>query len=507
MREGEDSTSNPQPARSRRSGGAPRTGDGGPPAASNARGTQRPGPVASPWCGITGVYNRSAFERHLQGILYRDFSSAAGTAAASHVLAVLDIDEFCVVNHRFGRRAGDDILGAVADILADHMPGGTALVARTGADEFAVLLEHHSLARARSRCQLAMQAVAQHDFEWAGRSVRLTLSAGLASIVDGERSVSELMSDADHARREASSECHGSIHCSDAHREPHPRERPTDLTLAAELLTALETDHLALWYQPILPVRQTLDNASSSARTNAPPRHYELLLRMRRGDQIIGPQPSLRAAEKHQLISEVDRWVLRTAADWLTRRPYWQVRRETCCINVSARSICDRRFVEDACEILLSLGPLARSICFELTETTPVTHLDRARGAMERMLASGCTFALDDFGSGEASLPYLHHLPARYMKIAGHLVRRAAQGGDAMRLLDLVNQIGHNAGKLTVAEHVEAGPDLAMVGDLGIDFAQGHHVGRPKPISAFGMMPPRSERATATIIPLRIPKR
>lgn len=464
--------------------------------------------AAAAHCALTHTPGRAAFEQRLQALLYEDFHArAVGPGGTSHVLALLDIDQFRLVNHRLGRGAGDELLYQVAELLSEHViPDG--FIARTGGDEFAILFENHSLAQARHRCRYAMHAVAAHRFDWEGRSVRLTVSAGLVGITAGaDHAVSELLSEADHARRAAAREGRGGLHCTRAGRTARPAH-PSPLSLAAELANALEADALALYRQPIVARGEGQHAAATGPgeAAAAAPRRYELLLRLRRGDRMIGPRPLLKAAEQHHLVSDVDRWVIERAVAWLARRPAAQTRRELCCINLSARSLRDRAFVAELRHLLRPLGDRASSICFEIGEAAVDDVPARTRAAMQRLAALGCSFALQDLGGGHAArLPHLQALPLRYVKIDGRLIREARAGGHAARLLELINQIAQSAGKATVAQHVEDAATFALIEDIGIDYAQGWYLGTPRPIA------PAEDAArapaSATLLHLPLPPR
>lgn len=458
--------------------------------------TTAPNDTDSAADALTGLAKRAQFERHLQHLLYRHYEQPG-----EHVLAVIDIDQFGLANYRFGQSAGDALLREVAEILQDHMRRGD-LIGRTGSDEFAVILERCPMRQAKVLCEGAIDAISQHDFEWADHSVRLTASAGLVKIDANLQSVSELMSAADAARREASAQSLSGIRLIDPAATPSVH-RNSDVALAAELQNALEDGRLELFYQPI---RQLYDSTGHPCATSeGPPAHYELLLRVRRNQLLMSPQQILLAAERHHLIGEVDRWVLTEATRWLDRRPEHVVAREMCCINVSAKSICDRQFIDFARSRLRALGDRASSICFEITETAIIGNLDDAVTGMERLRATGCDFSLDDFGSGSASFPYLRKLPVSYLKIDGSFVREAGASDDDARFLELINQIGHHAGKQTVAEFVENEHTLCRVRDIGLDFAQGYEIGRPRPLEHFGIAvtasPPVVASHSATITP------
>jgi EAL domain-containing protein (putative c-di-GMP-specific phosphodiesterase class I) len=118
-------------------------------------------------------------------------------------------------------------------------------------------------------------------------------------------------------------------------------------------------------------------------------------------------------------------------------------------------------------------------LCFEITETAAVADFTRANTFIESLSALGCRFALDDFGSGVSSFAYLKNLPVHYLKIDGMFVRDIASDATSRALVRSINEVGHAMGKRTVAECVENDAILACLREVGVDYVQGFHIGRP----------------------------
>ena len=148
-------------------------------------------------------------------------------------------------------------------------------------------------------------------------------------------------------------------------------------------------------------------------------------------------------------------------------------------INLSGASINDDLFIDFLRDQLAASGVPAESVCFEITETAAVSNLQRAARFINQMRALGCEFALDDFGSGLSSFRYLKHLPVDLLKIDGAFVKNMATDPVDRAMVASINQIGHVLGIRTVAEYVEDAQSLELLRALGVDFAQGYHLGRP----------------------------
>jgi EAL domain-containing protein (putative c-di-GMP-specific phosphodiesterase class I) len=137
----------------------------------------------------------------------------------------------------------------------------------------------------------------------------------------------------------------------------------------------------------------------------------------------------------------------------------------------------DARFPEEVRQQLTASGIDPASLIFEVTETAAVADIDQARRFAQSLSKVGCRFALDDFGSGYASFYYLKHLPISYLKIDGEFVRELPSSR--------TDQLCEGLGIKTIAEFVTDQQTMDMVRDLGVDFAQGYHLGKPAPVSAL----------------------
>ncbi len=248
-------------------------------------------------------------------------------------------------------------------------------------------------------------------------------------------------------------------------REARLRDELRDVGLAVEIEDAIDDGRLMLYAQPIIDL--------SSGETVMD----ELLLRIRSVDGAVsGPCGFLTAAERYSTITSLDSWVLEEAAQIAARgRPV--------SVNVSARSVGGSSFLEVVESTLERNGVEPSLITFEITETAVVADIVRASRFAERLDAIGCHFALDDFGTGYAALTYLKHLPIRYLKIDRDFVRDLAENPRSRAVVSAIVTLAAGFGQLTIAEGVENVATLEAVRELGVDMAQGFHLGRPAAIS------------------------
>lgn len=200
----------------------------------------------------------------------------------------------------------------------------------------------------------------------------------------------------------------------------------------------------------------------------------ELLIRMTGQDgRLIMPGEFLPPAERFGLAPNIDRWVISKAAAMA------RVRRVE--VNLSAKSMGDRTLPGYIEAELRAAGADPANVVFEITETAAAEDLDQARRLAERLTALGCGFALDDFGTGFGSFTYLKHLPVSYIKIDIDFVRTLTEDASNRQVVRAIVGVAHNFGVQTIAEGVESEEALTLLGEMGVDYAQGFHIGRPAP--------------------------
>jgi len=242
----------------------------------------------------------------------------------------------------------------------------------------------------------------------------------------------------------------------------------------SRLNRALEEDMFCLYAQAIVPLDGSVDD------------HYELLIRLKNEKgEIIPPGAFLPAAERYDLMPEIDRWVIKKAFGLLADNPALQKEIGFCSINLSGQSLTDPGMLEFIIAQLKESGIKANNICFEITETAAISNLYTADRIIVALKKYGCQFALDDFGSGLSSFGYLKNLPVDYLKIDGMFVKDIVNDPIDHAMVKSINDIGHVMGMKTIAEYVENDKIRAMLKEIGVDYAQGYGVGKPQLFDKF----------------------
>ena len=248
--------------------------------------------------------------------------------------------------------------------------------------------------------------------------------------------------------------------------------RHREMHWVARVTRAVEENRLELFFQP---------HRRRSAR-RAAPRFHELMVRLRDDDgQLVPPSEFIPAAERYNVMSIIDRWVVQQAVE-LLRGPPAARRAAAAAGGQPLRHVAQRAVVRRiSCSQTLATGRSPAALCFEITETAAVTNLSKAIYFMRELKARGCRFSLDDFGSGLSSFMYLKTLPVDFLKIDGQFVAQIASDPVDRSMVEAIAKVGRALGIATIAECVETAVVLEVLKRIGVDYAQGYFIARPLP--------------------------
>ena len=416
---------------------------------------------------LTGLYNRGSFDGKLDELL-----QDARETGLIHSMLYLDLDQFKIVNDTCGHVAGDELLRQIASKLSNHVRAGDTL-ARLGGDEFGVLLTNCSEAVAQRIANQMRQSIMDFRFGWEEKSFVIGVSIGVVTITAESESVERVLSAADTACYAAKDGGRNQVHLYRSN-AGEAAQRQGEMRWVSRIHSALEDDRFMLYAQAIVPVENQSDQSG----------HYEVLIRMLdEFGELVPPGAFIPAAERFDLMPRIDRWVVRQVFN-LIKNDYEALVLGgfRFAINLSGGSVNDEDTLQFITQKMSEYRIPADMISFEITETAAIANLSSATHFIRTLKKAGCSFSLDDFGSGLSSFAYLKNLPVDYLKIDGAFVRDIVDDPIDNAMVQAIHQIGQVMGLKTIAEFVETNQALDKLREIGVDYAQGYGIARPEPL-------------------------
>ena len=419
---------------------------------------------------LTNLPNRTLFLDRAGQALQR-----ADRTHDSVAVLVFDLDDFKAVNDSLGHAAGDDLLVAVATRLSAAMHQGDTL-ARLGADEFALLVENADPEMTLGLAALDIQAAMHAPFLLGEDEISMNVSIGMAVGSPGTHTPDDVLRNADLAmyvaKRNGKDRFEQYV---PAMHEAASRR----LEVAAELRHAIERGELVLFYQPIVEVSTgSVHGAEALVRWHHPQRG------------LLPPSDFIPIAEATGLIIPLGRWVLREACNqtqqWkqagLADKSFYTS------VNLSARHVVDDNVLGDIRTALAVSGLSPEALVVEVTETTLIQDLDRARAALTALKRLGIRIAVDDFGTGYSSLAYLSNFPIDLIKIDKSFIDRVADNAEGETMVRAVVDLAHTLGLQAIAEGVEHADQAVALEHLGCPLAQGFVFAKPMPAAEMAAL-------------------
>jgi diguanylate cyclase (GGDEF)-like protein len=413
---------------------------------------------------LTGLPNRALIVDRIDQLLARNRRSGKVGAAL-----YIDIDDFKNVNDSLGHATGDRLLVAVATRLSSTLRGADT-IGRMGGDEFVVLIDGSDPMVAPELVAERLLEVMQQPFELEGSSTSLHANTSIGIAVGDRATGGELLRDADIALYKAKAEG------KNRYEFFHPKmqsEVGRRIRLEFDLRSALATDQFSLVYLPIY----NLDDLSVVG--------VEALLRwVHPAEGVLGPDEFIPILEQTGQIREIGVWVLREACKQMAA---WHSRGDTLnlSVNISGRQLEDDRVVEHIRHALQTSGLAPSALIIEVAEGTLMRHAEMAVTRIQAIKDLGVSVAVDDFGTGYASLAYLQQFPIDCIKIDKMFTSAIAASPQSLALVRTLVQLGKDLGLKTLAEGVQTMGEMDALRADQVDEAQGYLFARPLDADSF----------------------
>ncbi len=416
---------------------------------------------------MTGLMNRAAFESQL-----RESWKALKEAETSHQLIYFDLDNLELVNDTFGRKAGDEVIKRFAAILEEDLPR-SAVVSRLTGDDFCVLLTDASPDDAMEFARDVRERSNELRYLEGDKSLQVTMSAGITACRRSSGNGGRALTTARLACDSAKDHGRDRIEVFDQTNESMI-QRHDDMQLVSEIQKSLDGDAFGLSVQPI----EALDREDGRPR-------FEVLLRMRGDDgESVATSDLLSAAERYQMMPQIDRWVVSTTMARLTEyADAVAASNALFSINLSGQSLGDDEILDFIEQEFEATGVAPQSIGFEVTESAAVSNLAAAQEFIDALHERGCRISLDDFGAGLSSFAYLKNFHVDTLKIDGSFIHDICHNQISESMVAAITQVAKVMDLETVAEYVQDEPTRKLLTELGVHFVQGHAIGRPQPIT------------------------
>lgn len=413
---------------------------------------------------ITGQLNRRGFTEKLNSIL------AVDDDRTENILLLINLDRFKVVNDTSGQAGGDQLLRQINSLIHKNLKNNDVL-SRLGADEFAVILRNCAINDGMVIAERIRTVIRQFRFFYQEKLFDISACIGVVDLDKSVKDFSMALRAADLACSVAKEEGRNRVHLykqDDEELVLHENQ----MQWVSRINIGLEENRFQLFRQKIQPLQTTNDELP----------HYEILLRLKDKDgAIVSPVHFIPAAERYNLMSKLDRWVVATTLKKMAEINNTAPQNSfSCSINLSGQSFCEDNFSNYIVEQIRKYDVPAQHLCFEITETAAVSNFTKALDFIDEIKNLGCQFSLDDFGSGMSSFTYLKNLPVDYLKIDGYFVKTLLENKVDKAMVGSIHQVGSVMGLKTIAEFVENDAILLELTHMGIDYGQGYGIGKPE---------------------------
>lgn len=405
---------------------------------------------------LTGLYNRRKFEEFLTYEVKRSVRHRH-----KFTILMIDLDNFKYINDTYGHASGDLVLKEVTQIFSSNLRNADIL-ARIGGDEFAVILPETPYESGHAVVEKLRASLESTPISLMFDQVSLTASFGIAEYPEQGENIETLLTGSDLAMYKAKRAGKNTI----ARADQSDQEIASEIQKKGEFLRrAIDEDRVEPFVQPIYDVK--------SGEIYG----YEVLARIRDGQRYMAAGQFIEVAESLGFASKIDQIILTKGLRAREERELWHKR---FFFNLSTKSLFGGEYV-DVIKAHYAKNPNGEEngVTIEILEREAIHNVNGLMDIIEKMREIGISFALDDFGSGFSSFVYLKYFDTDFLKIDGEFVKNIAVNEKDRIFVKHINQIAQEFGKKTIAEYVEDAETLDILKEIGVDYAQGFHYGRP----------------------------
>ncbi len=416
---------------------------------------------------LTGLPNRALLMERLQQACERVQTSPSSLFA----LLFLDFDRFKTINDSLGHLVGDHLLIAIAKRLKTCVHDSDTL-ARLGGDEFVILLDNIATPETSVLTAERILQALKTAFSIDNMEINMSVSIGIAVNNGNYANPNDMLRDADMAMYQAKQDGRARYVVFD------PNLLSSTLVqfqLESNLRKALEQNQFSLYYQPIVSL-------NTNKLTG-----FEALLRWQHPTQgMILPTEFIPLAEEMGLIVELGQWVLYEACRqlqvWQAQFPQYPAL--TISVNVSGIQIMQYTFISQIEEMLQTVKIDPSCLKIEITETVLMKNVEACRSKLEALKSLGVQVYIDDFGTGYSSFGYLQDFPVDVLKIDRSFIKGLTADVNSRKIVQAIAALARNMGIKVIAEGVESSEQLAYLGNIGTELAQGYFISRPLEVNA-----------------------
>lgn len=418
---------------------------------------------------ISGLPDRSSF----LGMLGEFLNDRPVPQSMAEYFGLSNIEHFKLINHSYGREAGDHVLQEVARRMRIEL-GDEVLLGRLGNDEFGFVARNKSLQQIRDACGAVSQSFQDTPLPWYDRRMWVKIQFAVVEVEHDVQDIDQLLLSADKAMFSAQYDKCATVYEYDKNDTAIMR-RSGNLQYAITVDRWIARNRFLLFVQPIVGLQdQSKEN------------HYEVLLRGKTdAGKVITPEKLVHAAEQFNLAVKLDKWVIRSLFGWINANRSSLPAQSSFSVNLSALSINDVELSDYIVRLMKKENIDPQSICFEITERIAINNLKHCFEFMARLKRLGFCFSLDDFGTGYGSLKYIKLLPFDWIKIDGSFVHQIEKDPTNYAIVKAISEIAQAFNRKTVAECIENEQEQDVVRQLGIHYGQGYFYSKPQQIEAI----------------------